>query len=113
MRMKKIEAVIRPERLNAVRAALEKLGYPGMSITEVRGCGKQAQTQQWRGMQYEVSLLPRLKIEIVVIDDDVSRMMNAITKNGRTGQPGDGKIFILPVEAAVRIRTGDKDDNAI
>ena len=112
--MKKIEAIIRPERLGAVRKVLEELSYPGMTITEVTGHGKQeAVTQQWRGKEYKVELLPKIKIEIVVLDEDVSRMLNAIVRAARTGEMGDGKIFVLPVEAAVRVRTGDRNENAI
>ncbi len=111
--MKKVEAIIRPEYLSAVRAALEELRYPGMTVTEVRGYGKEAQTQQWRGMKYEVDAMPRLKVEIVAIDEDIPKIMTSVMRSARTGQPGDGKIFVLPVEGAVRIRTGDRDDNAV
>lgn len=112
--MKKIEAIIRPERLAMVRQALEELGYPGMTITEVKGHGKQkGLTQQWRGKEYKLEFLPKLKIEIVVIDSDVPRTMNAIVRGARTGEIGDGKIFLLPVENAVRVRTGEEGDNAI
>ena len=112
--MKMIEAIIRPERLAAVRGALEELGYPGMTLSEVRGYGKQGgQIQQWRGVKYEVEFQPKLKVEIVVIDGDAPKMVQAITRAARTGETGDGKIFVLPVESAVRIRTGDRDDNAI
>ncbi len=112
--MKKIEAIIRPERLPSVRMALEELGYPGMTLSEVRGYGKQGgQTQQWRGVKYEIEFQPKLKVEIVVIDDDASKIVGAIMRAGRTGETGDGKIFVLPVDSAVRIRTGDRDNNAV
>ncbi len=112
--MKKIEAIIRPERLNMVRQALGELGYPGMTITEVKGHGKQKGiTQQWRGQEYKLEFLPKLKIEIVVLDNDVPRMLNAIVRGSRTGEIGDGKNFVLPVEGAVRVRTGEESDNAI
>ncbi len=112
--MKKIEAIIRPERLAAVRQALEELGYPGMTITEVKGQGKQKGIiQQWRGQEYRVDFLPKLKIEIVAVDEDVPRMLNSIVRGARTGSIGDGKIFIIPVEGAVRVRTGEEGDNAI
>jgi len=112
--MKKIEAIIRPEYLSAVRSALEALGYPGMTLSEVRGYGKQGgQTRQWRGKEYEVNFQRKTKVEIVVIDEDVARMVNAIVRSTRTGETGDGKIFALPVEGAGRIRTGDRDENAI
>lgn len=112
--MKKIEAIIRPERLGIIRGALEELGYPGITISDVKGHGKQRGiTQQWRGQEYKVDLLPKLKLEIVVLDDDVTNTVNAIVRAGRTGEIGDGKIFVLPVENVVRVRTGDRDENAI
>ena len=112
--MKKIEAIIRPERLGMVRQALEELGYPGMTITEVKGHGKQKGiTQQWRGQEYRIEFLSKLKIEIVVLDNDVPKTLNAIVRSARTGEIGDGKIFVLPVENAVRVRTGEEGDDAI
>lgn len=112
--MKKIEAIIRPERLGVVRKALEEMGYPGMTISEVKGHGKQkGLPQQWRGQEYRVDFLPKLKLEIVILDRDVPQTLNAITKGARTGEIGDGKIFVLPVEGAVRVRTGDAGENAI
>ena len=84
--MKKIEAIIRPERLGIVRKVLEELSYPGLTVTEVKGHGKQKGiTQQWRGKEYRVDLLPKIKIEIVVLDEDVAEMVNAITRTARTG----------------------------
>jgi len=112
--MKKIEAIIRPERLGIIRGTLEELGYPGITISEVKGHGKQRGiTQQWRGQEYKVDLLPKLKLEIVVLDDDVTKTVNSIVRAGRTGEIGDGKIFVLPVESAIRVRTGDTDEDAI
>ena len=112
--MKKIEAIIRPERLGMVRKALEELGYPGMTISEVKGHGRQkGLVQQWRGQEYRVDFLPKLKIEIVVIDEHATKTLNAIVRSARTGEMGDGKIFVLPIESAVRIRTGDEGKNAI
>ncbi len=112
--MKKIEAIIRPERLEIVRKALEELSYPGMTISEVKGHGKEAGLiEQWRGQEYRVELLSRVKIEIVVLDEDVVKTLNAIVRSARTGEAGDGKIFVLPVENVVRVRTGDRDENAI
>ncbi len=112
--MKKIEAIIRPERLGMVTKALEELSYPGMTVSEVKGHGKQkGLTQQWRGQEYKVNFLSKLKIEIVVLDEDVPKTLNAITKSARTGEIGDGKLFVLPVENAVRVRTGDEGENAI
>jgi nitrogen regulatory protein P-II 1 len=111
--MKKIEAIIRPEKLEAVRAALAEYGILGMTVTEVSGRGRQQITLQWRAGDYRVELLPKLKIEVVVLDEDVGRALNAIVSNAKTGERGDGKIFILPVEGAMRIRTGDEGENAI
>jgi len=112
--MKKIEAIIRPERLGMVRKALEEMSYPGITITEVKGHGKQeGTTQQWRGKEYKVDLLSKTKIEIIVLDEDVASIVETIARTARTGELGDGKIFILPVESAVRVRTGDRNENAI
>ena len=112
--MKKIEAIIREEKLEAVRIALEDIGYLGITVTEVSGRGRQkGLALQWRAGEYRVELLPKLKIELVVLDEDVARVLHAITANAKTGEMGDGKIFILPVEGAVRVRTGDRDENAI
>lgn len=112
--MKKIEAIIRPEKLRVVREALEELGYPGITISDIKGHGKQkGLTQQWRGQEYKVELLSKVKIEIVVLDEDVGKTLNAIVREARTGEMGDGKIFVLPVETALRVRTGDEGINAI
>lgn len=112
--MKKIEAIIRREKLDDVRRVLEEIGYPGMTISEIRGHGKQkGLTQRWRGQEYRVEFLPKLKLEIVVLDQDVGKTINAIVMSARTGEVGDGKIFVIPVENAVRIRTGEDGDNAI
>ena len=112
--MKKIEAIIREERLEAIKKALEENSYFGMTVSEVSGRGKQKGIPlQWRVGEYRVDLLPKFKIELVVLDEDVSAVIDAIVRNDRTGETGDGKIFILPVEGAVRVRTGDRDENAI
>ncbi len=112
--LRKLEAIVRPERLREVRKWLEELGYPGMTILEVKGHGKESGlTEQWRGQEYRVDLLPRVKIEIVVLDEDVAKTLNAIVRSARTGETGDGKIFVLPVDNAVRVRTGEEGDNAI
>jgi len=112
--MKKIEAIIREEKLDAVRMALEDIGYFGITVSEVSGRGRQRGLSfQWRVGEYRVDFLPELKIEIFILDEDVSRTMNAITRSARTGEMGDGKIFVLPVDNAVRIRTGEDGDNAI
>ena len=112
--MKKIEAIIREEKLDAVRKDLEDNGYFGMTVTEVSGRGRQKGIPlQWRVGEYRVEFLPKLKIEIVVLDEDVPKTLNAITKNARTGEMGDGKIFVIPVDTAVRVRTGEEGENAI
>jgi nitrogen regulatory protein P-II 1 len=112
--MKKIEAIIREEKLNAVKKALEEKSYFGMTVSEVSGRGKQKGIPlQWRVGEYRVDLLPKLKIELVVLDEDVSVVIDAIVSNARTGETGDGKIFVLPVETVVRVRTGDRNEAAI
>ena len=112
--MKKIEAIIREESLENIKKDLEENSYFGMTVSEVSGRGRQKGIPlQWRAGEYRVDLLPKLKLELVVLDDDVPSVVNAIVKNARTGEIGDGKIFILPVEGVVRIRTGDRDENAI
>jgi len=112
--MKKIEAIIRPEKFDEVRQELEKAGYPGLMVTEIEGHGKQKGiTQQWRGEEYKVDLVPKLKLEIVVADREVDKILQAITATAKTGKVGDGKIFVSSVDSAVRIRTGEKGDQAI
>jgi nitrogen regulatory protein P-II 1 len=112
--MKKIEAIIREEKLNAVKNALEEKSYFGMTVSEVSGRGRQKGIPlQWRVGEYRVDLLPKLKIELVVLDEDVQVAIDAIVRNSRTGEVGDGKIFVMPVETIVRVRTGDRNENAI
>ena len=112
--MKKIEAIIRPEKLEPVRAALAEIGVFGMTVSDVCGRGRQKGiTLQWRVGEYRVELLPKVKIEAVVLDEDVGKTLNAIVRKARTGDRGDGKIFVLPVDNAIRIRTGDEGENAI
>lgn len=112
--MKKVEAVIRPERLDTVMEELGKLGYPGATISEVRGHGKQkGVTHMWRGAEYRVEFLPKIKLEVVVLEEDVGRVTASIVRAARTGSIGDGKVFIYDVENAVRVRTGESGFNAI
>ena len=112
--MKKIEAIIREEKLEPVKKALEDIGYFGMTISEVSGRGRQGGISlQWRVGEYRVDLLPKLKVEVVVMDEDVTPALVAITRSARTGEIGDGKIFVIPVDDAVRIRTGDSGGNAV
>ncbi len=112
--MKRIEAIIRPEKVDEVRHALEKVGFPGLNLTEVEGHGKQkGVVQQWRGEQYRVELLPKVRIEIVVSDRDVNKIVKAITETAKTGAVGDGKIFVSDVEEVIRIRTGETGESAL
>lgn len=112
--MKLIEAIIRQEKLDAVKTALEASGYFGITVSEVSGRGRQGGlTLQWRVGEYKVDLLPKIKVEVVVLDEDAARILNVITTAARTGEMGDGKLFVLPVENAVRVRTGEEGDNAI
>ncbi len=112
--MKKIEAIIREERLENIKKALEDGGYFAMTVTEVSGRGEQrGLTLPWRVGEYRVDLLPKLKLEIVVPDKEVDTVVNAIMENARTGEIGDGKIFIIPVDNAIRVRTGEQGDIAI
>ncbi len=111
----KIEAIIRPERLAYVRKALEELGYPGMTFSEVKGHGKQkGLTRQWRGQEYKIEFLPKVKLEVVVINDGgLDDIIDAIVINSRTGEIGDGKIFVWPITDAIRIRTGERGRQAV
>ena len=112
--MKKIEAIIKQEKLETVRRALEENGYFGMTVSEVSGRGRQkGLTLQWRVGEYQVNFLPKFKIELVVLDEDVPKIIDTITKSTKTGEIGDGKIFVLPVDNAVRVRTGEEGKNAI
>ncbi len=112
--MKKIEAILRPESIGAVRDSLGFAGVTGLMISEIEGHGKQKGiVQQWRGEKYRVELLPKVKIEVVVRDKDVERICNVIIQSARTGEIGDGKIFVYPVEEAIRIRTGEKGDGVL
>lgn len=112
--MKKIEAIIRPEKLDAVRSALEKAGCTGLMISEIEGHGKQkGVVQQWRGEKYKVELLPKIKIEVIVKDQDLEKITKTIIDHAKTGEIGDGKIFISSIENAIRIRTGERGEEAL
>jgi len=112
--MKKIEAIIKPFKLDDVREALSEIGVTGMTAIEVKGFGRQkGHTELYRGAEYVVDFLPKVKIEIVVADDQMDRCIEAITNAARTGKIGDGKIFVSTVEKIVRIRTGEMDNDAI
>jgi nitrogen regulatory protein P-II 2 len=112
--MKKVEAVIRPFKLDDVKMALVNAGIVGMTVTEVRGFGRQkGQVERYRGSEFTVEFLQKLKLEIVVDDGQVDTVVSAVQEAARTGEIGDGKIFVSPIEAIIRIRTGDRDVNAI
>ncbi len=112
--MKKIEAIIKPFKLDDVREALSEIGVTGMTVVEVKGFGRQkGHTELYRGAEYVVDFLPKVKIEAVVTEDQVERCVEVIADAARTGKIGDGKIFVTPVERVVRIRTGEEDESAI
>ena len=112
--MKKIEAIIREERFEAVKSALEKKGFLGLTCTEVRGRGQQKGLKlQWRVGEYRVDLLPKVKVEVVVQDSDASTVMDTVCEAARTGEIGDGMIFVTPVEDACRVRTGQRGEAAM
>jgi len=112
--MKKIEAIIKPFKLDEVKEALNKIGIQGMTITEVKGYGRQKGHKEiYRGAEYMVDFIPKIKIEIIVAADLVGKVTETIMKTATTGKIGDGKIFILPVEDVIRIRTGEKGKDAI
>jgi nitrogen regulatory protein P-II 2 len=112
--MKLIKAIIKPFRLDDVRVALSEIGVQGITVSEVKGFGRQkGHTELYRGAEYKVDFLPKVKIETVVNDDSVDKVIEAICAAASTGKIGDGKIFVLPVEQAVRIRTGESGDEAL
>ena len=112
--MKKIEAIIKPFKLDEVREGLSEVGISGLTVTEVKGFGRQkGHTELYRGAEYVVDFLPKIKIELVIADSAVEQAIEAIIKAARTGKIGDGKIFVTPVEQIVRIRTGETDESAI
>ncbi len=112
--MKKVEAIIKPFRLDDVREALMELGVSGMTTSEVKGFGRQkGHTELYRGAEYVVDFLPKVKVEVVVADDMVDAIVDAILKSAKTGKIGDGKIFVMDVQRAVRIRTGEEGETAV
>jgi nitrogen regulatory protein P-II 2 len=112
--MKLVTAIIKPFKLEEVRAALTDLGIQGMTVSEVKGYGRQkGHTEIYRGAEYAVSFLPKVKIELVVATGDVDKVIEAISRSAKTGQIGDGKIFVSSIEHTLRIRTGETDNNAI
>lgn len=112
--MKKVEAIIKPFKLDDVKERLTELGIKGMTVTEVRGFGRQkGHTEIYRGAEYVVDFIPKLKIEVVVGDDQLDEVLEAISLSARTGKIGDGKIFVIPVEECLRIRTGERGEQAV
>lgn len=112
--MKKIEAVIKPFKLDEVREALSELGVSGLTVTEVKGFGRQkGHTELYRGAEYVVDFLPKIKVEVVVTSAMLDKAVEAIINAARTGKIGDGKIFVTPVEQVIRIRTGETDESAV
>jgi nitrogen regulatory protein P-II 1 len=112
--MKKIEAIIKPFKLNEVKTALNEIGIQGMTVTEVKGFGRRkGHTEIYRGSEYTVDFMPKIKIESVIPDGQVSQAVEAIIKAAKTGKVGDGKIFVSTIDEAHRIRTGERDDNAV
>lgn len=112
--MKKIEAIIKPFKLEEVKESLDAIGIKGITVSEVKGFGRQkGHTELYRGAEYVVDFLPKIKIEVILTDDSVEKAVEAITSSAKTGRIGDGKIFIYPMEEVIRIRTGEKGEEAI
>lgn len=112
--MKKVEAIIKPFKLDDVKQALSEIGVQGLTVSEVKGFGRQkGHTEVYRGAEYVVDFLPKVKLEVVVTDDQVEPVVSAITGAAATGKIGDGKIFVLPLGQAIRIRTGEQDEQAL
>ena len=112
--MKKVEAIIRPERLQAVQDTLDELGVSGLTVTEVVGCGRQkGYTEQYRGARANISLLHKIKVEAVVPSDVVEAAVDAIVQGARTGKEGDGRVFVIPIEESIRIRTGERGEDSV
>jgi nitrogen regulatory protein P-II 1 len=112
--MKLVTAVIKPHKWEDVRAALETVGVTGMTVSEVSGYGRQkGHTEVYRGAEYDIALVPKIRVEIVVDDQDVDAVADALVRAAQTGRIGDGKVWVVPVETVVRVRTGDRDELAI
>ncbi len=112
--MKKIECIIKPYRIDDVRDGLNGIGVPGMTISEIRGFGRQkGHSELYRGAEYAVDFVPKIKIEVVVPDSMVEQVLETVIANGQTGKIGDGKIFVLPVEESIRIRTGESGEDSL
>ncbi len=112
--MKKIEAIIRPFRIDDVREALGEIGVKGMTLTEVKGYGRQkGHTELYRGSEYQIDFLPKIKLEVIVVDSLADKVIDTIVNAAKTGQVGDGKIFVYPVEDVIRVRTGESGEDAL
>jgi nitrogen regulatory protein P-II 1 len=112
--MKKVEAIIKPFKLDDVKESLKEIGIQGLTVTEVKGFGRQkGHTELYRGAEYVIDFLPKIKLDIVVSDDMVTKVIDAIIDSAKTGKIGDGKIFVLPMEEVIRIRTGERGDDAL
>ena len=112
--MKKVEAIIKPFKLDDVKEALKEIGVQGLTVTEVKGFGRQkGHTELYRGAEYVIDFLPKIKLEVIVADEIVTKVVDALMDSARTGKIGDGKIFILPIEEIIRIRTGERGMDAI
>ena len=112
--MKKVEAIIKPFKLDEVKEALQEVGLQGITVTEAKGFGRQkGHTELYRGAEYVVDFLPKVKLEVVVADDVADRVVEAIANTAQTGRIGDGKIFVSTIDSALRIRTGERDDDAL
>jgi len=112
--MKKVEAIIKPFKLDEVKEALQEIGINGLTVTEVKGFGRQkGHTELYRGAEYVVDFLPKIKLEVVVTDDVADKVVDAIVNAANTGRIGDGKIFVLPLEETIRIRTGERGSEAV
>lgn len=112
--MKLIIAIVRPHRLQEVKDALSKIGIGGLTVVDVRGAGRQkGQVERYRGSEYSVDLIPKCRIEIAVSDDQCEEVIGAIVRNARTGEIGDGKVFVIPIEESIRIRTGERGEESL
>ena len=112
--MKMVQAIIRSERLQAVQDALDELGASGLTVTEVMGCGRQkGYTEQYRGSRANISLLPKIKVEAIVPTDVVEQVVDAIVGGAYTGETGDGRVFVVPIEESIRIRTGERGEETV
>ena len=112
--MKKIEAIVRPHKMEDVREALHEIGVNGMTITEVKGIGRQkGHTETYRGSEYEINFVPKIKLEVVTPDDQAQKVISVIIRTAKTGEVGDGKIFVSPVEETIRVRTEESGESAL